>query len=83
MWSRATPNFIALSLSRLIRQTPPFFFCSWILKDCIKVQGKKRKVVVLCSRPPYNVKFGIFTMYSRAVTAKKQQQQSISTTVDN
>ena len=25
------------------------FFWSWILKDCIKVQEKKKKVVVLCS----------------------------------
>ena len=29
------------------------FFCSWILKDCIKVQEKKKKVVVLCSRNIY------------------------------
>ena len=27
------------------------FFWSWVLEDCIKVQEKKRKVVVLCSRP--------------------------------
>ena len=26
-------------------------FWSWILKDCIKVQEKKKKVVVFCSRP--------------------------------
>ena len=51
-----------------------FFFCSWILKDCIKVQEKKSKVV-LCSRPPQNVKFGIFTTYSRAVTAKKRKKE--------
>ena len=37
------------------------FFWSWILKDCIEVQLKKSKVVVLCSRPPQNVKLGIFT----------------------
>ena len=29
-------------------------FWSWILEDCIKVQEKKRKVVVLCSRPRQN-----------------------------
>ena len=54
-----------------------FFFCSWILKDCIKVQEKKSKVVVLslCSRPPQNVKFGIFTTYSWAVTAKKRSKE--------
>ena len=31
-----------------------------ILKDCIKVQEKKKKVIVLCSCPPQNVKLGIF-----------------------
>ena len=32
------------------------FFWSWILKDCIEVQKKKRKVVVLCSlQSPQNV----------------------------
>ena len=35
------------------------FFWSWILKDCIKVQKKKKKVVVLCSRPWQNVKISI------------------------
>ena len=38
-------------------------FCrSLILKDCIKVQEKKKKVVVLCSRPGQNVKLGTFTL---------------------
>ena len=37
------------------------FFWSWILKDCIIVQEKKKEVVVLCSRPLENVKLGIFT----------------------
>ena len=32
-------------------------FWSWILKDCIKVQEKKKKVV-LCFRPRQNVKLG-------------------------
>ena len=40
-------------------------FWSWILKDCIKVQEKKKKVVVLCSRPRQNVNLGIFTLYMR------------------
>ena len=35
--------------------------CSWILKDCIKSQEKKKKVVVLSSRLPTNMKVGIFT----------------------
>ena len=38
--------------------------------DCIKVQEKKKKVVVLCSRPRQNAKLGNFTL-SRATTAKK------------
>ena len=38
-----------------------YFFWSWILKDCLKVQEKKEKVFVLCSRPSQNVKLGIFT----------------------
>ena len=33
-----------------------------ILKDCIKVQEKKKKIVILCSRPRQNVKLGIFTL---------------------
>ena len=37
------------------------YFWSWILKDCIEVQEKKTKVVALYSRPPQNVKLGIFT----------------------
>ena len=31
-----------------------------VLKDCIKVQEKKKKVVVLCSRPRQDVKFRHF-----------------------
>ena len=38
------------------------FFWRWILKDCIKVQEKKKKAIVLCSRPLQNVKLGIFTL---------------------
>ena len=41
------------------------FFWSWILKDCIELDEKKKNVVVLCSRPPRNVKMGIFTSYSK------------------
>ena len=38
-------------------------FCrSLILKDCIKVQEKKKKVVVLCSPPGQNLKLGTFTL---------------------
>ena len=35
-------------------------FWSWILKDCIKVQEKKKKVFVFCSRPRQNAKLGSF-----------------------
>jgi len=38
------------------------FFWSWILKDCIKFQEKKKKVVDMCSRPRQNVKLGTFTL---------------------
>ena len=31
------------------------------LKECIGVQEKKKKVVVLCSHSPQNVKLGIFS----------------------
>ena len=35
------------------------FLWSGILKDCIKVQEKKKRIVVLCSSPRQNVKLGI------------------------
>ena len=41
-----------------------------IVKDCIKVQEKTEKVVVLGYRLPKNVKLGIFRR-GRAITAKK------------
>ena len=37
------------------------FFWIWIPKDSIKVQEKKTKLVVLCSRLRQNVKLGTFT----------------------
>ena len=59
----------AYSISPLIRQMiwapdDGKFFWSWILKDCIQVQEKKKKVVVFCSRPRQNVKLGSFTLLS-------------------
>ena len=41
-------------------------FCAVLLnsKDCMEVQGKKKKVIVLCSRPPQNVRLYIFTSLS-------------------
>ena len=44
---------------------------SWILKDSIKIQEKKNKVVVLYSRPRKNVKLFALSRRSRATTAKK------------
>ena len=38
------------------------FFWSWILKNCIKCQEKRNKVVVLCSCHWQNTKLGIFTL---------------------
>ena len=35
-----------------------------MLKDSIKVQKEKKKVVVLCSRPRQNVNLGTFTLLS-------------------
>ena len=60
-WIRAASNFIALISSRLIRQMLATFFRG-ILKDCIKVQEKKKKVIVLCSRPQQNMKLGTFAL---------------------
>ena len=37
-------------------------FWIWILKDCSKVQEKKKRVVVLCSCPLQNVNLGTFTL---------------------
>ena len=36
--------------------------CFWSLKDWIKVQEKKKTVVVLYSRPRQNVNLGTFTL---------------------
>ena len=41
-----------------------------VVKGCIKVQEKKKKVVVLGYRPPKNAKLCIFRR-GRAITAKK------------
>ena len=41
-----------------------------MLKDYIKVQGRRKRVIVLCLRPQQNVKLGSFTLKS-CTTAKK------------
>ena len=53
----ATANFIA----RIQTRVGKFFSFG---KDCIKVQEKRKKVVVLCSRPRQNVELGTFTLQS-------------------
>ena len=34
-----------------------------MLKLCIEGQEEKEKAIFLCSRPPENVKLGIFTLF--------------------
>ena len=63
-WIRTASNFIALIPSLVNSSSLVKFFWSWILKDSIRVQEKKTKVVVLRSRPPQNVKLGTFTLQS-------------------
>ena len=46
-------------IAKLMRST-----CSRCWEDCIKVQEKKKKLIALWSRPPQNVKLGIFTSQS-------------------
>ena len=53
------------------------FFWSWILKECDEVQEKRNKVVVLCSRPPQDVKLGI-SRPSGAVTGKKCTKKRVA-----
>ena len=53
-------NFIGLIIpSCSVHQMLPIF--SGVVKDCIEVQEKKNKVIVVCSCSPQNVKLGIFT----------------------
>ena len=62
-WIRAASNFIVPIPPRSVRQMLANFFGVefW---DCIKVQEKNKKVVVLCFRPPQIVKLGTFTSWS-------------------
>ena len=49
-------------------------FWNWALEDWIKVQEKKKKVFVLCPRPPKNVKiekFHVTVVQWQLATAKK------------
>ena len=60
-WSRTASNFIELIPTRQFNKYVGKFFWSWILQDCIKVQEKKNKVVVLCSCPLQNMKLRTLT----------------------
>ena len=55
-WSRTASNFIELIPTLHFNKYVGKFFWSWILQDCIKVQEKKNKVVVLSSCPLQNMK---------------------------
>ena len=48
------------------------------LKDCIEIQGKKNKAVVLCSSSPQKVNLGIFT----SVVYVQWQQRNVQTEHD-
>ena len=74
-----TLSVIALTPSRPIRQMVEKFFGSWIIiiKDCIEIQVKEKKVVVLCCRPQQNdVKWGRFTPSSCCDGKQKSVTQS-------
>ena len=57
----AALNFLALILSRLIRQMLVNFF-GVDSKGLNQRSGKEKKVAVLYSGPPQNVKLGTFTL---------------------
>ena len=59
-WCPPALNFIALIACRLISSNVSNFSWSWVLKNFIEVQEKKKKVIVLSSRRSQNVKLGIF-----------------------
>ena len=75
-WICAASNFIALIPSRLILRMLPKFFWSWNLKDCIKVQEKKKKVVVFCS--PSSTKREIRQFH---VVVVQRQQRNVQKSV--
>ena len=57
-------NLITSVWTRSICQMQATFSWSWVLKDFIQVQKEERKFVVVCPRPPLNVKLGGFTSES-------------------
>ena len=64
-WIRAASNrYRAYSIS-FTSSNVGKCFRSWILKDCIKIREKKKKVVLLYFRPRQNANLGTFTLQSR------------------
>ena len=56
-WNRTASNFIEpIAIPTRQFTNVGEFFWSWILQECINVQEKKNKVVVLCSCPQQNMK---------------------------
>ena len=74
-WNSAAANFFGAYSILFNSSNVGNFSWSWILKDCIEVQEKKKEVVVLCSLPPQNVKLGRHSdgkeMYQKSDTCAK------------
>ena len=54
-----TATKTSLKKEAALLQTIWQFVLELKFKDCIEVQEKKKKVIILCSRPPQNVKLVI------------------------
>ena len=72
-WRRNSPSFKLYRAYSISFNSSIFskFFWSWILKYCIEVHEKKKKVVVLCSHFAQKVKLGTFTLQSCSDGKKK------------
>ena len=77
-WRRNSPSFKLYRAYSISFNSSIFskFFWSWILKYCIEVHEKKKKVVVLCSHFAQKVKLGTFTLQSCSDGKKKNVQKS-------
>ena len=73
-WICTTSNLMACIPSCYLSNVGKCFW-SWILKDCIEVQEKKKKVVILCSCPPQDVKSGTFTSQSCSGHSKEMYRK--------
>ena len=52
-------------------------FWGLILKDCIEFQGKKKNVVVLCSRCPQNVNLDLIFTLQSCSDSKEMHKKSV------